>query len=173
MKKAILVTGVAGSGKSVVSKYLNSLGYEAYDFEEMEGMFVMYRKDTKEVFEGYENTPEKIENADWICHVDKLKELLTKQKSELAFYCGIASNMDDIIPLFDKMILLKADSDTIVKRLSNRGGTEKMGATEESRQMVLGWKDWWENEMEKKGAVVINANGRVEEVAKKIIDIVK
>ncbi|MEK7542552.1 MAG: AAA family ATPase [Patescibacteria group bacterium] len=172
MKKAILVTGVTGSGKSVVSEYLNNLGYEAYDIEEIEGMFAMYRKDTKEVFEGYENTPEKIKNADWICDVGKLKELLNKQKSDLAFYCGVASNMDDIIPLFDKMILLKADSETIMKRLASREGTDKMGATEESREMVLDWKDWWESEIEKKGAIVIDANGSVEDVTRRILDIV-
>jgi hypothetical protein len=53
-----------------------------------------------------------------------------------------------------------------VKRLSYREGADKMGATEESRKMVLDWKDWWENEMEKKGAVVIDVSGSVEDVAK-------
>src|SRR3989344_8220958 len=98
-KKAILVTGVSGSARSRVSSHFRDLGYESYDIEAIEGMFAHYRKDTGEVFEDYENIPKKIGNADWICDKDKLKKLLDEQKSNLAFYFGVPSNMDDIFPL--------------------------------------------------------------------------
>lgn len=173
MKKAILVTGVAGSGKTAVCKHIRGLGYDAYDIEETEGMFEMYRKGTREVFKDYENTPEKIKNADWICDVSMLKELLAKQEVDVAFYCGVASNMDDIMPLFSKVILLKASPEKIKERLSSREGTDDMGNTEESRQAVLGWKTWWENEMEKKGVITVNTDGSPEDIAKKIIDVSK
>lgn len=173
-KKAILVTGVAGSGKSAVCKHLVTDGHEAYDIEEMGGMFEMYRKNTREVFDDYDNAdPEKIKNAEWICDISKLKKLLGKQKTERAFYCGVASNMEELIPLFDIFILLKASSGTVHKRLSSREGTGDIGTTEESRQTVLGWKEWWEEEMLGKGAIAVNADVAPASVVREIIKLAK
>lgn len=169
MKRKFLVTGIAGTGKTFVCKRLQDTGYEAYSIEEdIPGMFAMFRKDTGELFENFSNTAEMIENSEWRCDVKKLQELLDNQKTDVAFYCGVASNMDDIIPLFDKMILLTAPAEAVYKRLMNREGTDDMGSTEESRKMVLGWKDWWEDEMRDRGAVEVSAEGPVEVVAERV-----
>lgn len=174
MKKPFFITGVAGSGKSLISKELNRLGYKAYDIEELEGMFKMIRKDTREDFTDYDNADiEKVKNADWICDKNKLKELLQKQNIGIAFYCGIASNNNEIIPLFDQTILLKVGSEAVRKRLSSREGTDDMGNTAENREWVLSWKDWWENQMIEQGALVVDADGNPTEVAKKIIELVQ
>jgi broad-specificity NMP kinase len=174
MKKSILVTGVAGSGKSSISKELNKLGYRAYDIEGLDGMFKMVRKDTKEDFEDYDNADlEKVKNADWICDKNKLNGLLQKQNDGIVFYCGVASNSDEIVSLFDQIILLKASPEMIRKRLSNREGTDDMGNTAENREWVLSWKDWWENQLIEKGAIVVDADGNPTEVAQKIIEIIK
>ena len=174
MKKSIFVTGVAGSGKSSVSKALNRLGYNAYDIEELEGMFKMVRKDTGEDFADYDDADiEKVKNADWICDKNKLEELLQKQSNGIVFYCGVASNNDEIIPLFDQTILLKASPEIVRKRLSSREGTDDMGNTAENREWVLSWKDWWENQMIEQGAVVVDADGSPTEVAQKIVEIIK
>ena len=175
MERKILITGVAGSGKSTISKTLNILGYEAYDIENINGLFAMYRKDTGELFKDYNDADlEKVKNADWLCDVKKLKELLEQQKEDLAFYCGIASNMDDIMPFFNKIIVLKISSDILDKRLLSREGTDEFANTKEGRQALLGWKDWWEEKMEKKGVIMINADGKPNEVVdmitKKLID---
>ncbi|MFH1473156.1 MAG: hypothetical protein ABIF06_01965, partial [bacterium] len=114
----------------------------------------------------------KIKNSEWICNINKLKDLLKEQKEEIAFYCGVASSMDDYIPLFDKVVLLKASTKVLYKRLTNREGTGDMGTTEASRQTVLGWKDWWENQMKEKGAIVVPADGNPTEVTKEVIKVV-
>jgi len=170
----ILITGVSGSGKSTVCKELKKLGYEAYGIEDIPGMFDMYHKGTKRVFENYSNkNPEHIKNAEWLCDVDKLKQLLDSQKSKFSFYCGIASNMDDILPLFDKVFVLQPDSEILNERLKNREGSDNIGNTQDGRDVVLGWKDWWENKMMDKGAIFINANGTPKEVTKKILSRLK
>lgn len=170
MYKKYLITGIAGSGKSSVCKQLISLGYEAYGIEDIDGMFAMYRKGTKEIFDDFDNAdPEKIKNSEWLCDVSKLKKLLSQQKNAIAFYCGVASNMDEIIPLFNKVILLKTNPNELCRRLSTREGTEDMGNTKESRQTVLGWKDWWENEMVEKGALPLSADGSLDEIAETIL----
>ncbi|MDO8492524.1 MAG: AAA family ATPase [bacterium] len=171
MNKPILITGIAGSGKSSICKHLLDLGYESYGIEDIEGIFAMYRKGTKEIFDDYENSdPEKIKNSEWLFDESKLKALLNQQKNEVAFYCGVASNMNDLVALFDQTILLKTNPKELHRRLSTREGTEDIGNTEESRQVVLGWKDWWENEMVEKGATVIDANREIKEVAKKVLE---
>lgn len=160
MKKNILITALAGTGKSVVCKELVRRGYEAVDIEDVEGLFAMYRKDTGELFDEYDNAvPEHIHMAEWRCDVEKLTRMLVDQKENIAFYCGIASNMHDLLPLFDMVVLLKANAETHHARLMNREGGDDIGNTEEGRQVILGWKDWWENEMMKAGALEVSAEG--------------
>ena len=81
--------------------------------------------------------------------------------------------MDDILSFFDKIIVLQSDSENLNNRLKNREGTSDIGNNQEGRDVVLGWKDWWEGEMYKKGAILVNANRTPEEVAKKILSILK
>ena len=173
MKKAILITGVTGVGKTTLTKRLQELGKESYSIEDIEGMFEVYKKGTREVFENYDVTNlEHIDNSDWICDVNMLKELLAKQKTDIAFYCGVAANLDEITPFFNKVILLKVNSEKLYERLLNREGKEQeMGSTEETRQSVFDWKDWWENEMETMGVLTVNADGNPDDVAKKILDL--
>jgi len=174
MKERILITGVSGVGKTSVCKHLEKSGYESTDIENIEGMFEMVRKGTKEVFEDYDNAnPEHLKSAEWICNLENLKSFLASQKSDLAFYSGIASNMDDILPLFNKVIVLQPDPKILNERLKNREGTEDIGNTQEGRDIILGWKDWWEDEMKKKNAILIDANASVEEISKTILEKIK
>ncbi len=174
MKQSIFVTGIAGSGKSSIAKQLLNRGYEAYDIEDIEGMFAMYKKGTREIFSDYDNAdPEKIKRADWLCDVKKLQQLINQQKGDLAWYCGVASNMDEILPLFTKALLLKTAPEVIRQRLSHREGTDDIGNTEASRDTVLGWKDWWEDQMLEKGLLVIDASGTPEMETEALLKAIK
>lgn len=165
MKKKYLITGIAGSGKSTISKQLRSMGYEVFDLEEIKGMFAMYRKGTTELFIDFDNSdPEKIKEAAWLCDIEKLKTLLTTQKEAVAFYSAIASNIDDMIPLFDQVFVLSVPKEILHTRLSTREGIDQIGNTEGGRQEILGWYDWWEDKMKNKGATFISASGTPEEV---------
>lgn len=169
MKKSILVIGVAGSGKSSVSKKLNDLGYKAYDIEEIDGLFKTINKNTGEVYEDFENNDlEKVKNTDWKCDLKKLQEIIKNETSNIAFYCGTASNWEDLIGLFDKITLLKASPEVIERRLSTRS-VKDFGGTKEVRDWALEWKNWLEEEIGKKGAIIIDANDNPEKVAKEII----
>ena len=172
MKKSIFITGMAGSGKSTISKELNLLGYRAHDIEADEyGLFTMVRRDTGKPFEDYDNADlGKVKIARWICDTDKLKILLSKQNEDLAFYCGVASNNDEVMSLFDVSILLQASKETIYKRLLTREGKDDYGNTEEGRQNALGWKDEFEEKMRKMGMLTVDANSSPREVAEEIIN---
>lgn len=167
----ILITGVSGTGKTTTCMALKEMGYEAIDIENIEGMFEMVHNGTKDAFEDYDNAnPDHLKNAEWICNVSKLKEKLDSQKENIAFYSGIASNMDEILPLFDKFFILYLTSKELNERLKNREGTEDIGNNQEGRDVILGWKDWWEDKMKEKGAIIINANTTPRIIAEKILE---
>lgn len=168
--KRILITGVSGTGKTTTCKALRKMGYEAMDVENIKGMFEMVHKGTKTVFKGYDNAnPDHLKKAEWICNANKLEKLLNSQKEDVAFYSGIASNMEEILPLFDKFFVLFLTSEDLNDRLKNREGTEDIGNNQEGRDVVLSWKDWWEEEMKKKGAIIIDASKTPEMIAKEIL----
>ncbi len=169
MIKSIFITGIAGSGKTSVSTELIKRGYKAYNIEEIEGLFEMRDKRTGKLFENYDNYDfEKVKYHDWFCNKNKLQKLIQKNKKDIAYYCGIASNNDEILPLFDKVILLQASSEVIIKRLSERKNND-FGKTIEVREMVLSGKDHFENRMKEKGAIVVDANRGLGKVADDIM----
>ncbi|NIO44896.1 MAG: AAA family ATPase [Candidatus Aenigmarchaeota archaeon] len=180
MNKSILVTGVSGSGKSAICNELKKLGYRAYDIEEIHGLFNMINKSTGKItdLKDYDkHNLECIKQHDWICDKKKLQKLISKNVKKnvlnnVVFYCGTASNTDDLLTLFDKIILLKASKEIIRKRLSIRTSND-FGHTEEVQNWVFEWKEWWENHMVEKGAMTIDANHDLKEVVNDIVKKIK
>lgn len=173
--KKVFITGVAGSGKSTVSRELAVMGYPAHDIEDSDyDLFVMVRKDTGEIFKDYDNSDlEKVNAADWICDPAKLKTLLDKQTEEVAFYCGIAKNNADLAPLFDTCIILHASDTSIDQRLTTREGTSYFANTKEGRERVISYKDDYTKKMEGLGMIRVDANGTPREVAEKILEVTR
>jgi broad-specificity NMP kinase len=172
MNKSILITGVAGSGKSAVCKELKKLGYKAYDIENMPGLFTMIDKRTGKPTKDYDNDDlEKVKRHDWVCDKKKLRQLM-KKNSGLVFYCGIGSNTIDLIPLFDNVFLLKVGRKNLCERLTKRT-SNYFGRTREVQKWMFTWKKWWEDEMQKKGAITINANRELLKVVNHIVKISK
>lgn len=173
LNKSILITGVAGSGKSAVCDELEKSGYKAFGIEDMKGMFTMIDRETGKKSEIYDNDDlEMVKKHDWICNKQKLKKLIEKNKEGIVFYAGIGSNTDDIMSLFDMIFLLVASPETLTKRLSKRT-SEKFGRKREVQEWMFSWKDWWEKEMEEKGAIIIDANQDLKKVVADIIKKVK
>jgi len=168
MKKSILITGVSGSGKSSLSKRLNELGYKAYDMEEVPELFSMFDKKTGKPMIAHDNADlKKVLDMDWVCDTAKLAALIANESSSITFYCGNASDMDSILPLFDSVFLLKVGPEAMKHRLSTRTGND-FGRTVEVQDWILTWKDWWENDMQEKGAIVIDAHQSLDDVAKEV-----
>ncbi len=166
----ILVTAVSGTGKSTLARWFVGHGFEAYNIEELPGLFTMCRKSTGAVFHDIDNSnPEMVADSEWICDEVAMHRLLEGQVAEVAFYCGVASNLEQILGLFDGVLLLSASEDVLYQRLLGREGTTLLGGSEASRRMVLGWKDWWERRMIGLGAVPLLADGLPAEVAKAIL----
>jgi len=63
---------------------------------------------------------------------------------------------------------LKASQKVLRERLSPRT-SDKLGRTAEVQKWIFSWKKWWEDQMKEKGAIAINANRPLREIAKDII----
>ena len=173
MNKSILITGISASGKSSVCNELIKRRYKAYSIEDMKGFFDMIDKTTGEIADNYNKDDlEWVKQHDWICDKNKLQKLVNNSKKGIVFYCGTASNLDELLFLFDKIFLLKVNPETIRERLSTRK-TNDFGRTSEVQDWVLEWKDWWEEHMIEKGAIIIDANQNIQEVTTDIIEKIK
>jgi len=170
MTKSILIAGVSGVGKSSICIELAKRGRETYDIEDIEGLFTMIDRRIGKPFVDYDNDDfEKVKNMDWICDKNKLQIIMQKNKNGTVYYCGTATNNDEILPLFDKVILLTASPEIIRKRLSTRI-TNDFARTAKVQNWVLGWKDSYEKPLIEKGAIVVDANRSLAEVADEVVE---
>ena len=170
MNKSILIIGVAGSGKSAVCDELNKLGYKVFGIEDIGGLFTMVDKKTGKPVKNFDNDNlESVRQADWICDKSKLQQLMRKNSNGVVFYNGTASNLNDLLPLFDKIFLLKVSQKVLRERLSTRTSND-FGRTSEVQKWVFSWKKWWEDHMKEQGAIVIDASRSLREIAEDIIE---
>jgi len=85
------------------------------------GLFTMIDKQTKKPVVGHDNDNlEKVMAMEWICDKNKLAYIIRSEPSSLAFYCGDASNIKDLLPLFNMVILLKPGEAAARERLTSR-----------------------------------------------------
>ncbi len=170
MKKSVLITGIAGSGKSSISKKLKEFGFSAHDLDSVPGLFTMVNKKTRELITDHDNEDlEKVMRMDWICDTEKLTSLVEKELQQIAFYCGTATNIDEIDHLFDTTVLLKTHPKTTRKRLTERTDND-FARKSVIQDWLLGWKDEWERKIEDRGVIVVNTDKSLEEVVKEIVE---
>ena len=99
--KRILLTGMAGTGKSTVILRLAARGYRAVDIDEP----------------GWSETAS---DGEWVWCEDRVQTLLSTEDAETLFVSGCASNQLKFYPQFDNIILLSTPADVIIERLAAR-----------------------------------------------------
>ncbi len=173
MKQSILIAGVSGSGKSEVSRRLKALGYETRDMDGVEDLCVMVDKKTG-LPTPYDNNNdlEKIQKMYWLYKKDKLKEIIANQENELVFYCGAPNNLEEIVSLFSKVILLVASPENVRSRLLARTDNG-FGKSPEVQDYILERKEKIERSLVEQGALVVDANQDIESVLANVLDLAK
>ncbi|MFC1644988.1 AAA family ATPase [Patescibacteria group bacterium] len=173
--KKVLITGIAGVGKSTVCNELRKMGYSAYDLDDVEGLCRMVDNDSGETLGRFDlNSLSMSKDCKWVCDAELLNEIMSSDSNEVSFYCGIVSNMDEIFDFFDSVILLKTDNKTLSKRLQSRSSKKSsFGPTPEIQEWILSIKDGVDSDLTEKGAISMDANKEITSLANEIIEKIK
>jgi hypothetical protein len=118
----------------------------------------MVQRKTGRVVKDWDNSDlDLIKQMDWICDRSRLVKLMRMNTRGIVFYCGVASNIDDIRGLFDKVIMLRCSPGVLRKRLSTRTSND-FARNLLVQRWLLHSKTVWENELSQGGTIVINAD---------------
>lgn len=125
-KRNYLVEGGSGTGKSSVCQELRRRGYNAVD------------GDNELAYQGEPETGTPTEGdiryEHHIWDVAKVRELAADTTNEVTFFCGGSRNLHKFLDLFDKVIVLDVDAETLEHRLRNRGA---WGGDAQQREFIL------------------------------------
>jgi dephospho-CoA kinase len=110
--KCVLITGMSGTGKSMVIAELAARGYEAHDLDDPDWSEWVAADPSDGL------TP--AEGKDWVWREDRVRALLSKPANGTVFVSGCAQNMAKFFALIDTVILLSAPVATIMERLVAR-----------------------------------------------------
>ncbi|GAB3457152.1 AAA family ATPase [Kineococcus endophyticus] len=125
----VLVEGVSGAGKTSVATEL-----------ERRGEHVVHG-DRALAHQGDPVTGEPTTGAPRHTHHlwrhDAVRDLAGDRTAARTFFCGGSRNWAWFLDLFDLVVVLEVDEETLRCRLAGRAGTDEFGATAEERDLVL------------------------------------
>lgn len=156
----IAISGSIGSGKSTVSKYLRSKGYDVFDCDKYNAYllekghigFKLVKKafptcfnkgelDKKALADIIFNSKEEKEKLEAILHPLIIKEMLKRAKKNDIFFAEVPLLFEkDLDEYFDHNLLIVTDNEKVIKRLVKRGLSEKDAKKRLKTQMSVSKK---------------------------------
>ena len=169
----ILITGIAGTGKSTIVPALQERGITAIDLHEIPGLCFWQNKKNKEQVE-YTS----VHSQDWfddkerLCDIGRLKEILG-QHDDIVIACTAGDSQKDYLPLFDKIILLQCSPEVLIHRLQTRTNKSGFGKTAAEQDDNIEWQKEFDPFLLSHGAIPVNTEKTLDEVVDEIIKIIK
>jgi SAM-dependent methyltransferase len=118
---AYLVSGPAGSGKSLISQLLANRGYYTVDADADHCLSGYYdRHSGKKVTRETINPATWHEQHLWMWDKARMRQLFEENRHRVAFFCGTAHNESEFYSWFDSRLALFSDNQTLTKRLQKR-----------------------------------------------------
>lgn len=166
-----LLTGIAGTGKSTIAKALAAKGIRAIDLHDVPDLFFWQDKKTKEKVE-YTPVHDKewFNTVDRVCNIEKLKKMFDQYDVMAGSTNG--GNQKEFLALFDKIILLQADAETLVHRMQTRTNKSGYGKTQAEQEDNIEWQKEYDPMLISLGAIPVSTKGNLSEVVNRIIKIV-
>jgi broad-specificity NMP kinase len=166
----VLLTGIAGTGKSTLVKALNERGVFSIDLHDVPGLFFWQDKETKQKVEySPVESREWFDTVDRLCDIERLKKILSQHKDIVAAGTISGSNQKEFLSLFDKIILLQANPNTLLHRLQTRTNKSGYGKTKSEQDDNIEWQKEFDPEMLSLGAVPVSTESKLDVVVDKII----
>lgn len=126
-RRNVLVEGVSGTGKTAVCHELGRRGFHAVN------------GDRELAYQGDPATGEPTDTASHEHHlwdVARVRALVADDREPVTFFCGGSRNFAQFIDLFDDVVVLDVDRETLARRLDRRGPDE-WGSNPSERALVL------------------------------------
>jgi thymidylate kinase len=168
----VFVTGMSGAGKSSVCGELRRRGLDAHDTDE-DGISLWRHRTTDEVVERPDRAEDRTDGwyaaHDWIMSRRRVEELAARAGGGPVFLCGSPTNADDLADLYDTVVCLTVDEDTMRARIAGRSSDE-FGGNEVELRMLLGWHARFEARYRNSGAVMVDATRPLRDVVEDVVD---
>lgn len=167
--KKIYITGVSGTGKTTVARELQKRGFYALSIDEVDNLCSWVNQQTgeKEGGKDIDMSLDFVDKHDWVCDMENLNMLLSKD-AEVVFVAGMATNQDDFLHIFDKILLLQCSSETFCKRIENRVDNN-FGKDKKVQQQIRERYKPYTEKMLARGAVSINTEKPLDKVIEEVI----
>lgn len=163
-----LITGVAGTGKSSVATELKKRGCAAYDADA--GFSYYADKLTGEKVVRPANP-----NLEWYGRHERvfsenvLNNLFKKYINEQLFICSITANQAKFYADFDRIFLLTAPDETIIKRLQSRTNNHFGKHPLELSRVITRHKEF-DNDLLSAGAIAVDSTQPIGAVVDQILE---
>jgi len=170
----VLITGIAGAGKSTIIEALNKKGVDSLDLHDIPDLFFWQDKETKAKVR---YTP--VHSRDWfdtvdrLCDIKKLKEILDQYNDIVMAGTTSGGNQKEFLSLFDKIILLQCNPETLIYRMKTRANKSGYGKTKEEQEDNVEWQKEFDSLLISEGAIPVNTEGNLDGVVDKIIEVIK
>ncbi|MFF3208475.1 AAA family ATPase [Streptomyces sp. NPDC002962] len=169
----VWVTGNSGTGKSTVCGVLRARGHVALDADEDGFCHWIDRASGEVVVAPPDPVPGGwLNRYGWAIVRERVETLVEESRSRIAFLCGSAENEADVRDLFDLIVCLVIDEDTLRHRLATRT-TNTFGQHPEELAAALKWNPRMRALYASLGATIIDASEPLTEVVDSVIDAVQ
>jgi broad-specificity NMP kinase len=166
----IFITGISGTGKTTLGRNLKEKGFSVIDIDE-DRLCHWYNKETGNVVDyKAELNKDFISKHSWMCDIKKLKDLIDISSNPV-FIIGMPENIDEIISISDKIIILKCSPETFISRILEREDND-FGKDESAQKEILQMYTLFETKMDTLGAIPVDTEDSIDNVVKKVLDIV-
>ncbi len=168
--RLIWLTGVPGAGKSTVRRELVRGGETAYDADE-DGFRVWLDRATGLAVDdpGRGHRPPDWPERNWYpISRDRVEALRAADGDDPVFLAGSVPNERDVWDLFDLVLCLIVDDDTLRHRLASRTDND-FGKDPAVRDAVLGWNATSARDYRRLGATLIDATRPLKDVVDAVL----
>ncbi len=170
----ILITGIAGTGKSTIVAELNKRGVFSIDLHDVPDLFFWQNNETKQKVEYSPiHSQEWFNTVDRFCDIDKLKEILSQNNDMVVAGTTSGSNQKEFLSVFDKIILLQSSPETLVHRMKTRVNKSGYGKTEAEQKDNIEWQKDFDPLILSYGAISVSTEGLIDDVVDEIVKLIK
>jgi AAA domain len=165
----IWVAGVSGSGKSTVCRALRGQGHWAVDADWDGYSHWVHRQTAERLTDPLTSLPPYwLDTYAWRIDLAKVANLRAEVANRRAFLFGTVENEDEVWSLFDLVVCLVIDDETLRRRLGTRT-TNQFGKHPDELQAALGWNRGAEARYRGFGARIVDATQRLELVISELL----